>query len=115
MLLAAFTAVGQHNHYIYIQSDNAQLFYIRKGSEVLSSSASGFIILPRLQPGQQELSVGFPKNEFPEYQFTIEIKGKDRGFALKNFSEKGWGLFDLQSLEVIMGKKLEPKKDVQKT
>ncbi len=115
LILASFTTVAQHNHYIYIQSDNAQLFYIRKGSEVLSSSSSGFVILPKIQPGQQEILIGFPKNEFPEYQFSVEVKGKDRGFALKNFNEKGWGLFDLQSLEVIMGKKVEPKKEEEKT
>lgn len=114
MMLASLSAVGQHDHYIYIQSDNAQNFYIRKGSEVISSSASGYVILPRIQPGQQDFFIGFPKNEFPEYQFTFDIKGKDRGFALKNFEDKGWGLFDLQSLEVIMGKKIEPKKEEKK-
>ena len=114
-MFASLSALGQHNHYIYIQSDNAQNFYIRKGGELISSSASGFVILPRIEPGQQEFLVGFPKNQFPEYQFAIEIKGKDRGFALKNFNEKGWGLFDLQSLDVIMGKKIEPKKEETKT
>ena len=32
---------------------------------------------------------------------------------LKNFGEKGWGLFDLQTLEIMMGEKIireEPKK-----
>ncbi len=111
LILASLSALAQHNHYIYIQSDNQQNFYIRKGSEIISSSSSGFVILPKIAPGKQELLVGFPKNQFPEYQFAIEIKGKDRGFALKNFNEKGWGLFDLQSLEVIMGNKIEPKKE----
>jgi hypothetical protein len=111
LILASLSALAQHNHYIYIQSDNQQNFYIRKGSEIISSSTSGFVILPKIAPGQQEFLVGFPKNLYPEYQFAIDIKGKDRGFALKNFNEKGWGLFDLQSLEVIMGKKIEPKKE----
>ena len=114
LISASLSVTAQHNHYIYIQSDNAQNFYIRKGAEITSSSSSGFVILPRIIPGQQEFVIGFPKNEFPEYQFAIEIKGKDRGFALKNFNEKGWGLFDLQSLEVIMGRKVEVKKEQEK-
>lgn len=44
---------------------------------------------------------GFPKNEWPEEVINYTL-AKDAGFLLKNFSEKGWGLFDLQSLNVIM-------------
>jgi len=114
LMIASLSASAQHDHYVYIQGDNQQIFYIRKGTEVISSSQSGFIILPKLQPGQQDFQVGFPKNEFPEYQFTFELRSKDRGFTLKNFNEKGWGLFDLQSMEVIMGRKVEAKKETTK-
>ncbi len=110
-MIASLWGAAQHHHYIYIQGDNQQNFYIRKGSDVISSSVSGFVILPKIAPGQQQLLIGFPKNEFPEYEFTVDILNKDRGFSLKNFNEKGWGLFDLQSLEVIMGKMIEPKKE----
>ena len=114
LMITSLSVSAQHDHYVYIQGDNQQIFYIRKGTEVISSSQSGFIILPKLQPGQQDFQVGFPKNEFPEYQFTFELRSKDRGFTLKNFNEKGWGLFDLQSMEVIMGRKVEAKKETTK-
>jgi hypothetical protein len=49
------------------------------------------------------LIVGFPKNEFPEEDFQIAIQKKNEGFLLKNFGEKGWGLFNMQSLALLPG------------
>jgi hypothetical protein len=41
-------------------------------------------------------------DKWPVQQFSIAVRSKDRGFVLKNFGEKGWGLFDLQTLSVQM-------------
>jgi hypothetical protein len=99
---------SQHVHFIYIQSDQQQLFYVKKSGEIISSSATGFVILPKLASGTHQFTIGFPKNQWPEYDFQVEVKSADRGFTLKNFDEKGWGLFDLQTAEVIAGRKIEP-------
>ena len=112
LLVLPARMLAQHNHFIYIQGENQQVFYIKKGAEVISSSGSGFLILPKLQPGTHQFTIGFPKDQFPEHEFQVEISGKDRGFTLKNYTDKGWGLMDMQSLEVIMGKKIAPKKEV---
>jgi hypothetical protein len=106
---------AQHNHFIYIQGENQQLFYLKKSGEVISSSTTGFLILPKLQPGTHQIIIGFPRDQYPEYSFNIEISGKDRGFTLKNYADRGWGLLDMQSLEVIMGKRIEVKKDAPPT
>jgi hypothetical protein len=47
------------------------------------------------------MSVGFPKNEWPSQNIVITIAEKDLGFILKNFNNEGWGLFNLQTLEVV--------------
>jgi hypothetical protein len=104
------TLISQHYHFVYIQGENQQVFYIKKTGDLLSSSATGFIILPKLQSGTHQFTVGFPKNQWPEYEFLIEVKSADRGFTLKNFGDKGWGLFDLQTLDIIYGKKIDPPK-----
>jgi hypothetical protein len=104
------TVISQHYHFVYIQGENQQVFYMKKSGELISSSATGFVILPKLQAGTHQFTIGFPKNQWPEYEFQVEIKSSDRGFTLKNFEDKGWGLFDLQTLEVIMGKKIDPPK-----
>ncbi len=111
LLVLPARMLAQHNHFIYIQGENQQLFYIKKGGEVISSSNTGFLILPKLQPGTHQFTVGFPKDQFPEHEFQVEISGKDRGFTLKHYADKGWGLMDMQSLDVIMGKKIAPKKE----
>jgi hypothetical protein len=104
---------SQHYHFFYIQSDQQQPFYIKMGNEVLSSSSAGFLIIPKLKDTAFDMIVGFPKDQFPEYRFKITQVKKDRGMSLKNFGDKGWGLFDLQTLEILMGEKIireEPKK-----
>jgi Domain of unknown function (DUF4476) len=104
---------SQHHHFFYIQSDQQQPFYIKLGNEVLSSSSAGFLIIPKLKDSAFDMIVGFPKDQFPEYRFKIAQVKKDRGMNLKNFGDKGWGLFDLQTLEIMMGEKIireEPKK-----
>ena len=71
--------------------------------QVVSSSAAGYLIIPKLTDGNYKLSVGFPKKEFPEEDFQIVVDNKNEGFLLKNFGEKGWGLFNMQSFGIVMG------------
>ncbi len=94
--------VAQQNHFIYIQSDNQQAFYVKLNNKILSSSVSGYLIIPKLIDGSYDLSIGFPKNEWPEQNITCIIKLADAGYILKNFGEKGWGLFNFQSMDVVM-------------
>lgn len=93
---------AQHNHFIYLQSDNKQPFYVKVKEMIYSSSASGYVIIPRMQAGTYNLAVGFPKNEFAAQTIPVTIAGKDLGYLLKNFEGKGWGLFNIQTMDVIM-------------
>ncbi len=101
-LLAGVLAKAQHNHFIYLQADNKQPFYVKLKGNVYSSSASGYLIIPKLQAGTHELSIGFPKNQWPSQNIPVTISGKDLGYLLKNFDSKGWGLFNIQTMDVIM-------------
>ncbi|GAC1380180.1 MAG: hypothetical protein NVSMB45_03120 [Ginsengibacter sp.] len=85
-----------------MQSYNNQPFYLRFENKVLSSSSTGYVIIPKLNDGNYQLTVGFAKNQYPEQIFNIAVKG-NAGYELKNFPDKGWGLFDLQTAQVIMG------------
>ena len=105
--LIAFSFTGllvkaQHNHFIYLQTDNKQPFYVKLRETIYSSSNAGYLIIPKLQPGTYNLSVGFPKNEFAAQNIPVTISGKDLGYLLKNFEGKGWGLFNMQTMDVIM-------------
>ncbi|MEP6928080.1 MAG: DUF4476 domain-containing protein [Ginsengibacter sp.] len=99
----ALFAKGQQSHFIYLQTEGGQPFYVKINTKVVSSSPAGYLILPKLADGDYKLNIGFPKKEFPEENFHILIDKKNEGFLLKNFGEKGWGLFNMQSYSVAMG------------
>lgn len=94
--------LAQEKHFVFIQSDNNLPFYVSLNGKLYSSAASGYMIIPALADGNYNFSVGFAKNAFPEQSFEFVIDKKDLGFNLKNFGEKGWSLFNLQSLNVTM-------------
>ncbi len=102
LMLASLHGVAQQYHFIYIQADNQQPFYVKYNSKNYSSSSIGYLILPKLNDGTILLQIGFPKNLYPEENFNVSIAGKDLGFALKNFNEKGWGLFNFQTTDIVM-------------
>jgi hypothetical protein len=103
MVSAFFTlqAKSQLNHFIYLQTDNQQPFYIKYNNRIISSSSSGYLILPKLKDGVVDFAVGFPKSDQQEQQFRYTINNADKGFLLKNFSDKGWGLYDLQNSSIV--------------
>ena len=74
MFVSALSVKAQQIHFVYLQTENGQPFYVRLNNKVLSSSPAGYIILPELKDGDYHLKVGFPKNEFPEEDFQIAIQ-----------------------------------------
>jgi hypothetical protein len=107
-------AGAQQIHFVYIQTEGEQPFYIKMDQKIISSSTAGYLILPKLQDGNYDLSIGYPKNEFPEENFQINVEGKNEGFLLKNFGDKGWGLFNLENYQVTMGATEARTNNVQK-
>lgn len=101
LFFSIFLGKAQHYHFVYLQSDNAQPFYIKVGDKIYSSSQSGYTIIPKLLSGEQSIWVGFPKNEWPQQKFNISISGSDMGFLLKKDDSKGWYLFNLQTLTTL--------------
>src|SRR5437868_13209596 len=101
-LFFSFILKAQQSHFIYIQTDNKQPFYVKLDKTIYSSANSGYLIIPQLKTGPYNLFIGFPKNEWPEQNIRCSVEDKDLGYILKNFSDKGWGLFNLQSSAVVM-------------
>jgi hypothetical protein len=108
ILLGVFSS-SNAQHYFFIEADNQQAFYIKKSSSIYSSSANGFLIIPRNTEKTFTITVGFPMNKYPELNFNLDEMDRDKGFQLKNFQEKGWGLFDRASSTVIMQSPAEVK------
>ena len=110
---------AQEKHFIYLQTESNQAFYVKLNNNILSSSSAGYIILPKLQNGIQTFFIGFPKSDRPEQKFVVKVEDANKGYLIKNFDENGYALFDLQSLalvkndgsDVVMTKKPEAAKD----
>ena len=112
--LLSFNSIkAQQNHYLYIQTENKQPFYLKLDNKQYSSSISGYLIVPKLKDGSYNLTIGFPKNEWPEQNMAAIIADNDIGYLLKNFGDKGWGLFNLQSLEVLMAANKGKKENIE--
>lgn len=94
------TASAQRVYFIYLQAEPAQPFFIKMDGKIHSSSSSGYLILSRLPDSTYSFSVGFPQEKWPEQPFTVKIGQRDHGFLLKQFAEKGWGLYDLRSMQI---------------
>src|SRR5258706_13229883 len=105
-------AKAQQPHFIYIQTENKQPFYVKVDKAVYSSTISGYVIISKLIDSTYNLSVGFLKNEWPQQNFSCTINKKDQGYILKNLGDEGWGLFNLQTLEVSMANKSVNEKKV---
>lgn len=102
LILCVAAAFSQRQYFIYLQAEPEQPFFVKANSKVFSSTASGYLILTRLEDSTHDMTVGFPQNKWPEQQFKIAIRSKDHGFLLKYFADKGWGLVDLQTSSVQM-------------
>jgi len=92
---------AQKIYFVYFQTENNAPFFVRMDDKLYSSSPSGYLILPRLRDSTYHFRLGFPGKDV-DLDFSTTINKKDHGYLVKNFGDKGWGLFDLQSLSIQM-------------
>ena len=111
LFLFSLPALAQQNHFIYIQTENKQPFYVKMADRLLSSSSAGYLLVSKLQNGKYEIGIGFPKNEWPLQKITVTVKNNDAGYILKNFEPKGWGLFNIQTMDIVMSSGTASLKD----
>lgn len=99
-------AQSSQRYFIYIQNEAGSPFYVKTHDQLLSGSPAGYIILPQLKGGKQTFSIGFPKNEYPEEQFSLNV-GDDQGYLLKADGEKKFVLYNMADFSLVkpLGKK----------
>lgn len=108
LLLLMFLLLGtgiaplqaQLNYFLYLESENREPFYVRYQNKI-HAAPNGYLILSKLTEGEVRLELGFPQSTIPEQPFSITMGKTDRGFLLRNFSDRGWVLYDLQQSLVI--------------
>ena len=108
------SSFSQRVYFIYLQSEAEQPFYVKMNEKIISSAAKGYLILSNLRDSSYHFSVGFAGNKSIEQKFAVSVQSKDHGYLIKNFNEKGWGLFDLQTMAVKMSLSGEEVQEVKK-
>jgi len=102
LILASASLNAQKVYFIYLQTDNQQLFYARMGDKIYNSTPTGYLILSNLRDSIYSVNIGIQGSEVADQPYSITVNKKDQGFQIKNFGEKGWGLFNLISMATIM-------------
>lgn len=88
--------------FIYIQNQAGGPFYVRSGDSVLSSTPSGYLILPGLKKGDYKLTIGFPRNQAPEASFDIDLDGSgDKGFLLQKGEQGALNLYAMKDFKAV--------------
>lgn len=100
--IAGYLLNAQKVYFVYLQTDNQQPFYARMGEKTYNSSSSGYLILSNLRDSSYAMNIRIQGSQAPDLPYSITVNRKDQGFLIKNFGEKGWGLFNLTSMAVIM-------------
>ncbi len=101
-VLSFSASYSQRLFFVYLQTDPAQPFFVKIQDKIQSSTANGYLILARLKDSSYAITVGFPENKWPDQKFIIDMRSRDHGYTIKNFGEKGWGLFDIENMSIQM-------------
>lgn len=94
-------ALAQHHHYLFLQSDAQQGFYVRYEGRMIVSGSGGYVLLSKLKEERVKIGVGFSAGNIQELNFEVPLNKQDKGYLLKQFGDKGWGLFDVQTADII--------------
>ena len=102
LLFATSSLKAQKVYFVYLQTDNQQPFYARMGEKIHNSTAAGYLILSNLRDSSYSVNIGIQGSQEPDQAYSITVNRKDQGFLIKNFGEKGWGLFNINTAAVLM-------------
>jgi len=102
-LLLCLSAAGfsQRQYFVLIESETRQPIYVRIGETIYNSSSIGHVIIPALSDSVYVMEIGQASDQSASNQFTIRINKKDHGYQLKKLSDKGWVLFNFQTMEIV--------------
>ena len=97
----ALTSKSQERHFVFIQTDDNQLFYVKANNQIFSSTTLGSVIVPKIEEGDLIISIGFPQNRWNPLRYKLSVKNKDLAYLLKKNSSNSWSLYDYYSMSII--------------
>ncbi len=103
-LFSAVQLSAQDRYFLCIQTEDKQPFYVRISNKTWSSSTVGNLVVPGLGDSTYQVSVGFPRNKYPEQDFLVTFNRKDLGFTLKPAGDQNFTLVNWNN-----GERLSPR------
>lgn len=100
-LLMASVVLAQRTNFVYLQTDPQQPFFIKLNEKVISSSAAGYLILPKLTAGTYTITIGFAGGKLAEQKFDLQVQNSDKGYLIKQLGGGELSLFDLQTAALL--------------
>ena len=101
MSFIAFVSKSQTTHFVFIQTDDNQLFYVKANNQIFSSTSLGSVIVPNLEEGDLIINIGFPQNKWNPLKYKLSLKNKDLAYVLKKSKSNSWELYDYYSMNLI--------------
>lgn len=101
MLLCAWDVRTQDVHFIYIQTELNEPFYVKLNNQVISSSAGDYLIVPKLPAAVYSVTVGSIFGSFEAFSFQADVKESDAGYIIKTGEERRWYLVNLVTSEPV--------------
>ncbi|MCA6438846.1 MAG: hypothetical protein ACRCSM_13970 [Sediminibacterium sp.] len=95
--------ISAQTNFLYIQSENNQPYFIQWKGNTYGSSGKGYLFIPQLPNGKQDISLSFPGNQYREYIFSFTVADKPKGFALRITQDGEWILMDMVTRELLRG------------
>lgn len=100
LTISSFAQSDTRTHFIYIQSDGQQPFYVILNSKTYSSSSVGYLIISKLKDGKYNITIGFPQDKYPAKTYLCNIAGTDAGYRLKKTGDN-WSVVNRQTGEAL--------------
>jgi hypothetical protein len=100
-LVSAAQVAAQDGYFLCIQTEDQQPFYLRMSNKTWSSSSVGNLVVHGLGDSTYQVSIGWPRNKYPEQNFLVTFNRKDLGYTLKG-TDQGWALINWTNGERLL-------------
>lgn len=103
LLFLLVGGISAQTNFLYIQSENNQPYFIQWEGNTYGSNGKGYLFIPQLPNGKQDISLSFPGDQYGEYTFSFTVADKPKGFALRITQDGEWVLMDMVTRELLRG------------
>jgi hypothetical protein len=105
LMMITISVTAQPLNFIHVQTENNTPYELSWNGRNYPSSATGYLVIPQVSAGKHilNLSCTDETGAVTEYQFTVEMGNKPRGFSLRQAIDNSWALFDMVDLTLLKG------------